>query len=426
MAGKKGVIPSHVKKKEFMHPRIDHPVIQALECVEDPRKPSLFFRHSLTSTLFMVVVSMACGAEDFPQTVAISLGIVDWLAKYVDMSGGVPCERTFKHLLGSIREEAMEDVLRGLAASIRKEIPNEVLSFDGQTARGTADEHKDLDGIHLLNVWSSDNGICLGQIKVDDKSNEITAMPKLMDKLNLVNTIVTADALNTQKVIVEKTIAAKGNYVLPVKANHPELLEDVILMFEGTEDDLAMARKQWEWALAMAKEHRDEERLKQLLTDGIPMRGAFFWQDGPEKAHGRIETRTCMTIPVGSLAKKNEWQGLATLARIDRERIVKGKVTTERMYYISSLPPTNPGEIARAAREHWGVENQLHWCLDVIFRQDLSHYRDRIGARNLAAIRKIVLNALKEETSFKGSLATKQRLACCNHDYRDKILKILF
>ena len=426
MAGKKGVIPSHVKKKHFSHPGIEFSVIQLLEKVEDSRAPSLFFQYSLTSVLFMTLVGILCGATDWPKIIVIAQGLSPWLANYVDMTTGVPCERTFKNLINALHPNALEDVLRELAARARKNKPLEVISFDGQTSRGTADKHKRLNGIHLLNAWSSENGICIGQLKVDDKSNEITAIPELMDILDLKGTVITTDALNTQKRIADKAIEKGSDYLLPVKGNQQGLQEAVIAAFEVVEQQQASAIALHERAIAKAKEHRDNVRLQKLLIQGTPTCGVFFHEDNPEKSHGRIEIRRCTTISARELPMAAEWRGVKSLVQIERERMIGEKTTYEKVYYISSLDPKKPEVIASTAREHWGVESSLHWRLDVVFRQDQSRYRNRIGARNLAAIRKIVLNALSQETSMKGGMATRQFAAACNPAYRDKVIKNLF
>lgn len=196
MAGKKGIIPSQVKKKHFDHPGIEYPIIQLLEKVEDPRQPSPYFRYSLTSILFMILVGLICGATDWPKVIVIAQWLTPWLANYIDMRAGVSCERTLKDIMNALEPNALENVLRELASIMRKRTPLEVISFDGQTSRGTANKYSGLSDIHLLNAWSSDNGICIGQLKVDDKSNEITAIPELMGVLDLKGTVITADALN--------------------------------------------------------------------------------------------------------------------------------------------------------------------------------------------------------------------------------------
>lgn len=428
MAGKKGIIPSHVKNKYFDHPGIEYPVIQLLEKVEDPRQPSVSFRYSLTSILFMTLIGLMCGATDWPKIIVIAQGLTPWLANYIDMTSGVPCERTFKNVMNALHPSALEDVLRELASIARKNRSLEVINFDGQTSRGTSDKYNGLKGMHLLNAWSSDNGICIGQLKVDDKSNEITAIPELMEILDLKGTVITADALNTQKAVPEKAIEKGGDYLLPVKGNQPLLQEAVIGAFEVVDKERATAVTHWERAVIKAKEQRDEARLKILQTKGASNCGAFFYEYEAEKSHGRIEIRKCMTISAEKLptAVRNEWYGINSLVRIDRKRIVGDKETNERVYYISSLDPKKAELIADVARKHWGVESSLHWRLDVVFRQDQSRYRNRTGARNLAAMRKIVLNALSRETSIKGGIATRQFAAVVNPVYREKVFKNLF
>lgn len=424
MAAKKGQIPSHVKKKQFIHPGIDHPLIEALDRMEDFRKPSQFFRYSLTSIIFMVLVAQTCGSKDWPQTVVMCEGMIDWLGKYVDMSGGVPCERTFKNLFNLIKPESMEGLLMQTADLVREKFSGEVVSFDGQTERGTRDKINNINGIHLVNAWSAHNEICLGQIKVDDKSNEITAVPVLMEALDLKGTIVTADALNTQKTIIKKALEIGADYLFPVKGNQETLLQKIISAFSQLDKEQKEALKHWELAITKSKEHRDEKRLEQLLNEGTDTCGATFWES-IEKGHGRIEIRNCTTLSAKDLPSKSEWEGLQTIIRIFRERKERDKIQTETIYYISSLDQ-DAKLIANSVRNHWRIENSLHWRLDVVFGQDRSRYRDRNGARNLATCRKMALNLLQKETSLKRGIATKQAATLANSVYREKIFKNLF
>lgn len=426
MAAKKGEIPEHVKQKQKKNcdPQANHPIIAIFNNVDDPRKPSLTFSYSLTSILFMTLVAVISGATDWPKVVVMSEGMVDWLALYVDMSSGIPCERTFTNIFNSINPESLEDALQKLSELIRERIPNEVISFDGQTERGTAEKRKGLSGIHLMNAWSADNRICIGQIKVDDKSNEIIAMPQLMDMLDLKGTIITADAMNTQKATAKKAVDKEADYVLPVKGNQPTLLKDIELAFEGLDSELANNQSRWNNEVKKAKEHRDRERLEKLMKKGPQTNNSTHWESEIEKVHGRIEKHICTVMPVGDLPSKEGWEGIQSIARLCRERTENGKTSREIIYYITSLKPI-AALIAEIAKNHWGVEVQ-HWYLDVVFRQDKSRYRNRIGARNLAILRKIALNGLLREKSIKRGIATKQCAAACNPSYREKVLKNLF
>lgn len=425
MTGKKGEIPSHVRIKKFNHPAADRQAIAILDSVKDPRKPSQFFRHSLTSVLFTTMVAVICGADDWSKVVAMAEGMSDWLAQYVDMSSGVPCERTFVNIFNAIDPSEMERALRELSSLVRERFLRETVSFDGQTARGTADAAKNLKGIHLLHAWSFENGLCLGQLKVDDKSNEITAMPQLMDQLDLKDAIITADAMNTQKAIVAKAIEKGADYVLPVKENQPGLLQEVRLSFEGLDKECTLAKTQWEHAIAKSREHRDEPRLQRLLSEGYSSCGASYWQEDVAKAHGRIEERLYTVISAKNLPSEMDWAGISYIVRVSRVRQKADKTSFETAFYITSLDP-DPQLIGNAIRRHWAVENQLHWRLDVIFRQDKSRYRNRVGAQNMAIIRKMALHALSKETSIKRGIATKQCAASCSPEYRNKVIKNLF
>jgi predicted transposase YbfD/YdcC len=425
MAGKRKQTPSHVKIRKFFHPAEELAAISLLESIEEPREPSLFFRHSLTSVLFMTLVSVICGANDWPKVIAMANGMMPWLSQFVDMSSGVPCERTFVRIFNLIDPKQLEGALLEVASAVRDKIPGEVVSFDGQTARGTADVGKNHKGIHLLHAWSSENGLCLGQLKVDDKSNEITAMPELMDQLDLKGTIVTADAMNTQKATAKKAIEKGADYILPVKENQSRLLEEIRLAFDGFDKDIEIAQAKFAHSLAKAQEHRDEHRVKKMLLEGIPTFGASHWRSELEKVHGRIEERLCTAIPIGMLPSRGDWMGASSIVRVHRIRQPKGKPCKEPeiIYYISSLDP-DAKLIGESIKKHWGVENQLHWRLDVVFRQDKSRYRDRVGARNLAVVRKMALQALSR-ASDKGGIATRQCVAACNPEYRERVIKSL-
>ncbi|MBA3603458.1 MAG: ISAs1 family transposase [Parachlamydiaceae bacterium] len=247
-----------------------------------------------------------------------------------------------KNLFNSIKPETLERALLEMSNILRKKVHGDVISFDGQTKRGTMDKLANLTGIHLLNAWSADNDICLGQLKVDDKSNEITAVPKLMDSLDLKGTIITADVLNTQKTINAKAIECGADYLLPVKGNQPTLLEEVTSAFQQL--DIEQAK---------AKESRDTTSLKKLMDEGSSMCGASFWES-LEKGHGRIETRSCTVISAIDLPCRSEWKELNSIVRLCRERKEgSSDAKKEISYYITSLQP-EAEKIAKVAQGFTG------------------------------------------------------------------------
>jgi predicted transposase YbfD/YdcC len=311
----------------------------------------------------------------------------------VDVSNGIPCVKTFKRTFEALNPKQLDEMLREVTSLWREKKKGEVISFDGKTMRGTAASEQGLKAIHMLNAWSHDNGICIGHLKVDDKSNEITALPQFMQVLDLKGTIITADALNTQREIASQAIAQGADYVLPVKGNHRTLLEELQILFKD----------------AMENQFRGFDADEYTTI---------------EKAHGRIEKRTYFSIDASELPSATEWANLKSAGMVTRERTIKNKTSIEVQYYISSCE-IDAKLLEKASRGHWEVET-LHWVLDVVFREDKLHYRERIGAQNLAAVRKMVLNTLAKDSTLKCGKAGKRLAAATDPQYREGILAKLF
>jgi predicted transposase YbfD/YdcC len=390
---KKGQMPAHIQPKIFCHPQPELRIIQVLEKIPDPRKPSCNFQYSLTSIVFIVIVSSLCGADDWPIIADVAESIEPWIAQFVDLSSGIPSAHTIERVFSLISPDGMEKIFIEIM-EILKGKKEKVVCFDGKTLRGTADANAGKQAIHLLNAWSVENGICIGQRKVDDKSNEITAIPELMELLDLKGAIITADALNTQKTVAAKAIKQGADYTLPVKGNHKGLLEDIELLFQA----------------AQKEEFRgvDAEQYETL-----------------EKSRSRVERRVYYSMDVGELPDRAKWAGIKSLGMITRERTVKGKTSTEIIYYISSCE-VDAKLLAKCAREHWQVENGLHWSLDIIFREDKLRYRHEVGARNLSTIRKVVLGALGRDKRHKCGRMGKRIVAASDPIFREEVLKNLF
>ena len=218
------------------YPRPQPIILQVFDQLEDPRKKSINFRHPLTTILFITVVCSLCGSNDWETIVIQANAMKEWLSKFVDMSNGVPCVRTFIRLFNVLQPESLNKVLLTVAKSLGNKVKSEVISFDGKTMRGTASLENGLKAVHMLNAWSHERGICIGHMKVDDKSNEIPAVPQLMELLDSKGTIITADAMNTQKKTASKAIELGADYVLPVKENQAGLLEEVERLFKDAQN----------------------------------------------------------------------------------------------------------------------------------------------------------------------------------------------
>lgn len=265
------------------------------------------------------------------------------------------------------------------------------MAMDGKTLRGNAQKQAGLSGLHILNAWSVENGICLGHLDVDTKTNEITVIPKLIKLLDLEGCIITADALNTQKTTAIAAINSKADYVLPVKGNHKDLLNDIKLLFKDAE----------------IKEYRgfDADQFESL-----------------DAGHGRIEDRFYSVLDAEDLPVAIEWLGMKSVGRVIRRVTYGDRCTFETCYFIMSIE-IDAKLFAHAVRGHWGVENNLHWSLDVVFREDHSKYRDRVGAQNLSAVRKMALGLLKKEESSKKSLKRKRFQALTSAQFREAVIK---
>lgn len=388
--GQKGQVPAHIQPKTFAHPGVNTPCIIILSKVEDPRQPSCNTRHSLITILFIVFITVLCGAKNWEESYHIAEGLVDWLHSYVDVSSGIPSRWTLERVVSLIPTDQLQPLFMRFATTLQQ---GDTVAIDGKTlcgTRGWAGNNQ----LHLLHAWSLEEGVCLGQIAVNEKSNEITAFPKLISQLELKGLVVTADALNTQKGSVEAVVKKGADYVFPVKGNHAGLLEDIRYLFESAEAEQFFGM--------------DAAQLETL-----------------EKNGGRVENRKYALLSAEGLPGIDEWANCCCVGRVVRTRSSEKKQSEEICYYITSLD-FDINQFAKSVRGHWGVENGLHWSLDVIFREDAHRYQQRIGAANLSLMRKIALAVLTKDKTTKCGRATRQVKALASASYRDHLLKNCF
>jgi predicted transposase YbfD/YdcC len=269
----------------------------------------------------------------------------------------------------------------------------QIVAIDGKTLRRSYDRGAEKSALHMINAWSLENHMVLGQYKSEGKSNEIKSIPKLLYLLNIEGAIVTIDAMGTQKAIAKKIIEKKADYVLALKGNQKNLYEDVKLFLDTT----------------------IEKSLDEIPHDTIEI---------TNKGHGRVERRRYwITEKIEWLDSKPEWSGLKSIGVVEAERFIKGKKSIERRYYICSIA-ADAKQFSHAVRGHWAVENSLHWCLDMAFREDESRVRKDDAAENFGTIRQIALNLLKQEKSSKMGIANKRLKSGWDHSYLAKVLEI--
>jgi predicted transposase YbfD/YdcC len=346
--------------------------------------------HSLENVLFIAVCAVICGASSFVDMEDFGNAKLDWLSERLDMPNGVPSHDTFQRVFSLIDPVQFERCFISWTESIRDAVDGDIIAFDGKTLRRSFNNATGMGAIHVLNAWSSSNGFCIGQMKVDGKSNEITAMPELIRLLDIRGCVVTADALNCQKDIAREVIEGSGDYVLAVKANQPSLYEDIRLFLEDA-----------------ISEGFEVSHGHQVCND---------W------GHGRTETRECWSVEVKNLEwfKHDDWAGLSSIVCLQSTRRTRDSESVERRYFIASFDDT--AKIARAIRHHWHVENKLHWILDVDFDEDACRARTDHAPENFALLRQIAHNLIRRESSRKVSIRRKINKAGWDNDFLARIV----
>lgn len=374
-------------------------ISEAFSDLADPRVARTRL-HSLHDILVISLCAVLCGAEGWDDFVEFAYAKREWLASRLRLSNGIPCADTFRRVFARLDPEAFTaGFLRWTqsAAEQSKASSLPVIAVDGKTLRHSFDTASEQKAVHMVSAWASESRLVLAQTPVSEKSNEITAVPALLKMLDLAGCIVTADAMSCQKSIAAQIKEQKGEYVLALKGNHEHLAEDVALLFAHSE------AKRW------------EERPHSVHT-------------ALEAEHGRLETRTCRVISLSDLAGTwnditAEWAGLACLVEIESKRQVGTKTSEEKRYYLSSLTKSAKAHL-KIIRKHWGIENSVHWVLDVVMNEDACRIRKDNAPQNLATLRHLALNLIRQETTHKRGVKAKIKRAGWDNDYLAGILSI--
>lgn len=363
-------------------------IIEFFSVVSDPRIERSK-KHPLISVLMIGLMSVLAGGEGYNDMEEYGEVNEKLLRDFLDLSNGIPSHDTFRNVFSRINPKELEEFLLEFTKHLSegfKRCDSNVIALDGKTVRGSYDKAREQNALHLVSAWAAGTRLVLGQVAVDGKSNEITAIPKLLQMLDIKGATITMDAMGTQREIAKQIIDKKADYVLALKKNHGTFHEDVTDFFSGHAVD----------------NFSELEHTSFETTD---------------KGHGRIEIRTTIaTDEIEWSGRDAEWKGLKSFVMVRGSRIIGDREKTEARYYISSLPAT-ASNLAEAVRSHWGIENDLHWMLDVNFREDQSRIRRDNGPRNMAALRKVALNLLKASNLPKKSLRRKKLLATWSPKY---------
>lgn len=367
-----------------------------LDCfgrIKDPRLDRQK-KHKLIDIIAMAVCATIAGADGWVAIALYAKSKETWLRTFLELPNGIPSHDTFGRVFSLLDPQAFQDAFREWVGIIQGKIKG-IVAIDGKTARGSHDRANGKQAIHIVSAWAVENGVSLGQVKVDDKSNEITAIPELLSLLDLKGCLVTIDAMGCQRDIAQQIVEAGGDYLLAVKGNQETLAEDV------------------------------EQEFKHAQAEGFAHMDHLY-RETVEKGHGRIEKRQYWyTRDIQGLGTLERWPKLNGMVMCRATRTEKGDTTVEDRYFITSADHDDVALIADAVRAHWHIENGLHWVLDVAFGEDQSRIRSGYAAENIAAIRKIANNTLKQCTPRKGGVKAKRLQAGWDDRFMKEILLAL-
>lgn len=363
--------------------------------IDDPRIERRKL-HKLIDILTISLCAVICGADTWEDIELFGESKHEWLKKFLELPNGIPSHDTFARVFARLAPEQFQKSFVSWIQSISNLTNQEIIAIDGKTLCSSYDKSNNKAAINMVSAWAATNSLVLGQVKVDDESNEITAIPKLLKVLCLQGCIVTIDAIGCQKEIVKQIVEQDGDYVITLKKNQNSLYEKVESLFES-----------------VVNKNFQEIEYSDFRKD--------------ESGHGRHEIRQCVMLSniQELIDPEGKWSKLTSVVMINQERTENGKTTFETRYSITSLP-NNAEFLAQCVRTHWNIENKLHWILDVQFDEDSSRIRKGNAPQNLAIIRHIALNLLNKDKTVKAGVKRKRNKAGWDNEYLEKILTGVF
>jgi predicted transposase YbfD/YdcC len=349
--------------------------------------------HKLIDILVIAICAVIAGADSWEDVADFGEAKQEWFRTFLELPNGIPSHDTFNRVFARLDAQQFQDCFLRWISAVREVIDGQVIAIDGKVLRRSHDRGIGQTAIDMVSAWASANRLVLGQIKVADKSNEISAIPQLLQALEVSGCIITIDAIGCQTEIAATILAKEADYVLALKENQPHLAEDVRLLFEDLEQSQYRAY-------------------------------AYDYHKSVSKDHGRLEIRECWTISdpavLRCLRGYERWAGLCTVARIRAQRQVGVERSCEDRYHLASI--TGAERVLGAVRTHWSIENELHWTLDIAFDEDRCRVRKDHGPENLAILRHLALNLLKQDKTCTRGIKGKRLLAAWKEDYLLKVL----
>jgi len=373
--------------------KLSHTFLDHFEKLDDPRLDNHNRRHDLVDILVITILATICGADTWMEINEFGVAKHEWLQTFLTLPNGIPSHDTFGRVFSLIDPTKFEDCFCAWIASLEIDTTCEIIAIDGKTLRGSGNKRKNEKPLHLVSAWAVHNRVMLGQVRTEEKSNEIEAIPRLLNMLDIANSIVTIDAMGCQKTIAQQIIDQGGDYVLSLKENQPSLYQDIESIFARGE----------------------AQQFKKMLN-----------KRKVEKVHdhGRIETRRYTLVSARDpLLFGLRWPGMKSIGMIEVTRTTHHQVERSKRFFITSLEEDIDRFMA-AVRKHWSIEINLHWSLDVSFKEDLNRTRVGHSSQNLATVRRIALNLLTQEKTHKRGIACKRKTAGWDHKYLMAVLSL--
>jgi predicted transposase YbfD/YdcC len=366
------------------------PLKEHFSAIDDPRAQHRI-EHLLLDIVLITICAVICGADNWVEIENYGIAKQEWLNTFLELPNGIPSHDTLERTFARLRPQQVQQCFLNWVQAVFNISDGQLINIDGKTLRGSYERGGKQGMIHMVSAWAHQNRLVLGQRKVHEKSNEITAIPELLKVLDLAGAIVSIDAMGCQTAIAAQIVAQQGDYVLALKGNQGDLHQDVKQLFD----------------------HAQRQNFRDIVHD--------FYQT-QEQGHGRQEVRRYWVMgQTEYLVGAENWAKLTTIGCVESQRQVGDKITSEMRYYLLSLP-LDAQRFAEAVRGHWGIENQLHWILDVGFREDNSRATQGYSAENLAVIRHLAVNLLTQEKTVKGGTRTKRLRAGWDDHYLTKVL----
>jgi len=374
------------------------PPIASLEThfhdLTDPRAEHSI-EHRLIDIVMITICAVICGADNWVDIENYGHAKIEWLKQFLELPHGIPSHDTLMRVFARLQPEQLQQCFLNWIQAVSQITQGQVIALDGKSLRSARERGRSRGAIHMVSAWATENRLVLGQTKVAAKSNEITAIPQLLKMLTIKGCLVSIDAMGCQKEIAQTIIEQQGDYVLALKANQKNLYEDVVELFKSAR------RKDWQ---------NIEHQYYQTINKG----------------HGRIEIRRYWTMGLTEyLLEAEQWKGLQSIGLVESQRRVNNQTTLEHRYYLLSIQ-SDAKRFAQAVRSHWGIENQLHWVLDVGLSEDFVKGCEGHSAENLAVVRHLALNLLTHENTAKGGVLAKRKQAGWDNNYLSLVLSSLF